>query len=78
MKTGNKNNYVYYDWSENISRNYIKGYTVSSINHSTGEFETEIEMTKKEAKDSYELMMKNFNDYKSDDYDVRLEQDLYN
>ena len=77
MKTGKNKNYVYYDWSNKISQHFINGYEVARIDHNTGEFTTEIEMTKDEADESYERMISNRNEMTDDNYDVRDEQGIF-
>ena len=63
MESGSKNDYVYYDWSDKISRHYINGYTVASLNHITGEFETEIEMSEESKDESFKRMSINEKKY---------------
>jgi len=77
MKTAKNKNYVYYDYDSKISTHIINGYEVARIDHNTGEFTTEIEMSKEEADGSYKRMMIDKEESVNNKYDVSDEQGLY-
>ena len=77
MKTAKNKNYVYYDYYNKISTHIINGYEVAMIDHNTGEFTTEIEMTEEEADGSYERMMIDAEETIKDKYDVKSEQSFF-
>lgn len=63
MKTGNKQDYVYYNWDTNISSHYINGYCVATLEHTTDTFDNHETMTREDMDYSYAEMLKNRNKY---------------